>query len=52
MQDENKQIFDHISKSEISELKAKLTAYKGSVDFTDNDGKLALQSWLLSENLK
>lgn len=42
MQESNKQIFDHISKNEISELKAKLNAYKGTVDFTDNDGKFIL----------
>lgn len=38
------QIFDHISKSEIAELKAKLTAYNDSVDFTDENGKF-LRKW-------
>lgn len=37
------QIFDCISKSEISELKLKLKALNGSVDFTDENGELALQ---------
>lgn len=39
MSDDKAKIFDHISKSEISELKAKLTAYNGSVDFTDENGE-------------
>lgn len=40
---EKSQIFDHISKNEIAELKAKLTAYKESVDFTDENGKLPIK---------
>lgn len=39
MAEANKVIFDLISKSEISELKAKLTAHNGSVDFTDENGE-------------
>lgn len=42
MSDDKAKIFDHISKSEINELKAKLTAYNGSVDFTDENGELGL----------
>lgn len=34
-----KQIFDHISKNEINELKGKLTSHSGSVDFFDENGK-------------
>ena len=33
-----KEIFDHISKNDISGLKAKLISFKGSVDFTDENG--------------
>ena len=39
MSEDKSQIFEHISKNEISELKAKLTSYAGSVDFTDENGK-------------
>lgn len=38
------QIFDCIAKSDITELKAKLTAYTGSVDFTDENGKFVKNS--------
>lgn len=38
------QIFDCIAKSDITELKAKLTAYTGSVDFTDENGKFVINS--------
>lgn len=37
---EESSIFEHISKNEITELKAKLTAHNGSVDFTDENGEL------------
>lgn len=43
MTDDKSQIFDHISKSEITELKAQLTSYNGSVDFTDENGEFALR---------
>lgn len=33
-----KEIFDHISKNDIGGLKAKLISFKGSVDFTDENG--------------
>lgn len=33
-----KEIFDHISKNDISGLKAKLISFKGTVDFTDENG--------------
>lgn len=47
-----KQIFDHISKNEISDLKAKLTAHNGSVDFTDENGKLSINIKFVPEKLK
>jgi Mor family transcriptional regulator len=34
-------IFDAIAKSDINDLKAKLSAYNGSVDFTDDNGEQA-----------
>lgn len=33
-----KEIFDHISKNDIGGLKAKLISFKGTVDFTDENG--------------
>jgi hypothetical protein len=33
------EIFDVISKSDVAELKAKLTAYNGKIDFYDENGK-------------
>jgi hypothetical protein len=35
-----KEIFDAISKSNVAELKAKLTTYNGKVDFYDENGEL------------
>lgn len=34
-----KEIFDSISKSEVTELKVKLTSYNGKVDFYDENGE-------------
>lgn len=51
MSDEKSQIYDHISKSEISELKAKLTAYKGTVDFTDDNGKFNREPKKIAKHL-
>lgn len=38
------EIFNVISKSEVAELKVKLTSYNGSVDFTDENGKSSMRS--------
>jgi hypothetical protein len=40
-----KEIFDVISKSDVAELKAKLTSYNGKVDFYDENGELAGKCW-------
>jgi hypothetical protein len=44
MEKVQQEIYDHISKSEVSELKAKLTSYNKSVDFYDENGELTIDS--------
>jgi len=39
MSELQKEIFSCIAKSDVDELKKKLSAYNGSIDFTDDNGK-------------
>lgn len=39
MSELQKEIFSCIAKSDVDELKKKLAAYNGSIDFTDDNGK-------------
>lgn len=46
------EIFEVISKSDVAELKAKLTAYNGKVDFYDENGKLKVKRIKSSDKWK
>lgn len=52
MSELQKEIFSCIAKSDVDELKKKLAAYNGSIDFTDDNGRFKKSLRIISKLTK